>query len=544
MQSENNYESIVSLGGSGTSSCGYCGGEGFVSHGCHAIKLTVLDYQDLIDRGWRRSGNYIYKPTMDKACCPQYTIRLPVENFQISKEQEKVMRKMERYLEGIDSSEKQQSSEQHNSASSSSTQQQMHEEYDAEDLQERNALEQLLQKCVLQLIEQGRLSQECRVEDLKVIKMKKSKSDRDNRRKLTCPVGLKCHRFLIEQKEEQLPLQALDRAKLIADLVYQLMQPCMHAQWELTSQNGHLNFCNQLILNGISQEVRDRSNTVTQPFPQNYNPQELSKHKLEIIEIPNQFIEEEYELYRKYQIAIHGDEEWSVSRGQYRRFLVDTPLIHVSQHEDAQAPPCGYGSFHHQYRIDGKLVAVGVVDILPRCLSSKYFFWDPDYARLSLGKFSAVKEIQWVQEARKTCPDLQYYYMGYYIQSCPKMRYKGDYKPSQLLCPQKFTWVTITPEVEQALDDNKYCILSELNAASENGQEDNDQFQVSQPELSEAVPLQIVKDTQLLIHQSIRLNVEEILERGILRHPQKFLEAVIEWHDKAGPAAQRIALQL
>jgi hypothetical protein len=30
----------------------------------------------------------------------------------------------------------------------------------------------------------------------------------------------------------------------------------------------------------------------------------------------------------------------------------------------------GYGSFHQHYRIDGKLVAVGVVDILPHCLVS------------------------------------------------------------------------------------------------------------------------------------------------------------------------------
>jgi arginine-tRNA-protein transferase len=29
-----------------------------------------------------------------------------------------------------------------------------------------------------------------------------------------------------------------------------------------------------------------------------------------------------------------------------------------------------YGSFHQHYRIDGKLVAVGVVDILPHCLVS------------------------------------------------------------------------------------------------------------------------------------------------------------------------------
>lgn len=61
------------------------------------------------------------------------------------------------------------------------------------------------------------------------------------------------------------------------------------------------------------------------------------------------------------------------------------------------------------------LVAVGVIDVLPRCLSSKYFFWDPDLAHLSLGKVSAMKEIHWVLEASKTCPSLKYYYMGYYI---------------------------------------------------------------------------------------------------------------------------------
>lgn len=40
-----------------------------------ASTLTVQAYQDLIDRGWRRSGKYCYKSTMDKTCCPLYTIR-------------------------------------------------------------------------------------------------------------------------------------------------------------------------------------------------------------------------------------------------------------------------------------------------------------------------------------------------------------------------------------------------------------------------------------------------------------------------------------
>ncbi len=38
-------------------------------------------------------------------------------------------------------------------------------------------------------------------------------------------------------------------------------------------------------------------------------------------------------------------------------------------------------------------------------------------------------------QACKVCPDLRWYYMGFYIHSCHKMRYKADYMPSDLLCP-------------------------------------------------------------------------------------------------------------
>lgn len=40
--------------------------------------------QELLDRGWRRSGRYIYKPDM-ATCCPQYTIRLNSRLFVATK---------------------------------------------------------------------------------------------------------------------------------------------------------------------------------------------------------------------------------------------------------------------------------------------------------------------------------------------------------------------------------------------------------------------------------------------------------------------------
>jgi hypothetical protein len=39
--------------------------------------------------------------------------------------------------------------------------------------------------------------------------------------------------------------------------------------------------------------------------------------------------------------------------------------------------------------------------------------------------------------------------MGYYIHNCPKMSYKAEYAPSELLCPQRQVWVRINQTVLQ-----------------------------------------------------------------------------------------------
>ncbi|XP_053779355.1 arginyl-tRNA--protein transferase 1 isoform X5 [Desmodus rotundus] len=85
--------------GDGFYRCGYCKNEsGSRSNGMWAHSLTVQDYQDLIDRGWRRSGKYVYKPVMNKTCCPQYTIRCRPLQFQPSKSHKKVLKKMLKFL--------------------------------------------------------------------------------------------------------------------------------------------------------------------------------------------------------------------------------------------------------------------------------------------------------------------------------------------------------------------------------------------------------------------------------------------------------------
>ncbi|XP_020308938.1 arginyl-tRNA--protein transferase 1-like [Oncorhynchus kisutch] len=106
-------------------------------------------------------------------------------------------------------------------------------------------------------------------------------------------------------------------------------------------------------------------------------------------------------------------------------------------------PEVGHSSFHQQYWLDGRIVAVGVVDILPTCVSSVYLYYHPDFASLSLGSYSALKEVTFTGHLQKVSPKLCYYYLSFYIHSCPKMRYKGQYQPSDLLCPETYVFVPI-----------------------------------------------------------------------------------------------------
>lgn len=48
--------------------------------------------------------------------------------------------------------------------------------------------------------------------------------------------------------------------------------------------------------------------------------------------------------------------------------------------------PRQYGSYHQLYRLDGELIAIAVLDILPHCVSSVYFMYDKKWERFSFGK--------------------------------------------------------------------------------------------------------------------------------------------------------------
>jgi Arginine-tRNA-protein transferase, C terminus len=204
----------------------------------------------------------------------------------------------------------------------------------------------------------------------------------------------------------------------------------------------------------------------------------------------------------------------------FYEFLVENPFDEQSR--TSSAPTDGkvpVGTYHQHYILSGNvLVAVGVVDVLPTGLSSVYLFYSPSFAHqlVPLGKYAILREIEWTKEA-----GLPYYYLGYYIESCPKMNYKGDYHPSELLCPTTYKWVDA--EVAKAIiqkdsPEHHCCTLYKAKDASDktNGAQ-------LVPKTVDEIPIEVGFGTPVtlgLLHQQGQEIVRPLLQ---------------EFMDQAGP---------
>ncbi|SCA63218.1 Putative arginyl-tRNA--protein transferase [Chlamydiales bacterium SCGC AG-110-P3] len=80
------------------------------------------------------------------------------------------------------------------------------------------------------------------------------------------------------------------------------------------------------------------------------------------------------------------------------------------------------------YYIADALIAFGSVQKVPNALSSVYFCYRLEYSKLSLGKFSVLKEIEVARQLGK-----EYLYLGYYIEQNHFMSYKAMFGPNEIL---------------------------------------------------------------------------------------------------------------
>ncbi|KAM9808458.1 arginyl-tRNA--protein transferase 1 isoform X5 [Syngnathus typhle] len=471
----NNYTIVEYFGGEDGYRCGYCKNEkGNFSHGMWSHSMTVQDYQDLIDRGWRRSGKYVYKPIMNKTCCPQYPIRCHAVKFQPSKSHKKILKKFNKYIcKGV--------------------------------IPKEHEVEQPMDSvCEVVGSKEPSKKMECAITDVQkelaecpaVTNVERNEAD-------VTPTGSEPSRkepaSVSEGRTTTAPKPGigLDPNRPPCRKAKELRKERHHQKEQMKHTSGGVSSTDPPAATMTNQtktledlltetcpdtsshcfEVRlVRANPPCPQFKASFDtsyqvyklyqmaihkdpPDKPSESQVRLVPVnfeDPQFTasyEQSVALYSRYQMAIHGDDPSECSESKFRRFLCDSPL--EAEHSD-DGPEMGYGSFHQQYWLDGQIVAVGVIDILPTCVSSVYLYYHPDFAFLSLGSYSALREIAFTRQLQKQSAKLSHYYLGFYIHSCPKMRYKGQYRPADLLCPETYVWVTIE-KCLSLLENSRYA---------------------------------------------------------------------------------------
>ena len=185
-------------------------------------------------------------------------------------------------------------------------------------------------------------------------------------------------------------------------------------------------------------------------------------HKFEVTLEPDDFTEEKYLLFEDYQTHVHHEPPPKTTRSGFRRFLCSSPLTRTQRPLPSGAPQ-HLGSWHQCYRVDGELVAFGVLDLLPACVSGVYFVYHRSVETWAFGKLAALREIALAREAHH-----RFYYMGYYIHGCAKMRYKVDYAPQFVLDLDALAWDPLDAAALAQMDRGGY-VRASRDAKAPNG---------------------------------------------------------------------------
>lgn len=142
---------------------------------------------------------------------------------------------------------------------------------------------------------------------------------------------------------------------------------------------------------------------------------------LTVVEQSDLTVEGAYDLYSRYINSRHSDGDmYPATEEQFEAFIktktVDTRFYLFFEKE--------------------RLLAVCVIDELEQGLSAVYTFFDPEESDRSLGKFAILWQIEKCQSIGRP-----YLFLGYWIKGCPKMQYKSDFRPLEMLLDGR--WVLV-----------------------------------------------------------------------------------------------------
>lgn len=378
----------------------------------HTFRLMASDYQKLLDEGWRRCGEYSYCPINEITCCPNYSISCHATEFKITRSQRKCIEKVNNFLIYGDANKK---FEFIHNYKTSANQDDEHESFKKKTLKELRA----------------------------------SRKARDRRFLHSCQRKVKLNpKLTLYQAMKSIRKKWLERIRMqksnltLEDYLFprrsqvELPEDFKSPKHKLVLKMRHVNSTE-------SKALRNEEHTIMVEYQKTIHKERLREWTMARFcdfLVVSPIITERLRNFKFIKKSGDTDDD------TYSKYTCDTPSddFIVLVPPDS---PTAYGTFHCTYHLDGELIAAGVMDVLPKCFTTVYFFYNPKYKFLKLGIYSALIEISMIRQIHRhfsgkpSDNKLVHYYMGYYVHGCKKMIYKTTFKPSYMLCPRYHQYV-------------------------------------------------------------------------------------------------------
>ena len=470
-----------------------------------SIPIDILE--EMFTKGWARCGDIVYKTIYEKTCCKLYQPRININNFKIANEQKKIMKRFRKFLSGEYELNKLKITEKNKNEKNKNDDifqikiyQKVKNYIDSKIflnilkkyVNVENDLEFILNKINDTKIRKNtnkkyNFNYSCDFIFI-IIKMMKAKKNKEEKNQLN-QIKINEDNNVNEYKNlvEELYNNFIEYYKPLEENV-SFNEITGHINFLIKNQDEYNKILNNISNNNInninipyknkniisenkskSKNKEEKEKYICDYFPEIVNEPEIYlplKH-LYTLELTDKIqllpTEERFLLYNKYQRAVHNENSsiniynnnWGLSiLEKNKKISLPQNLSEKTKHPELY--PQYYGTYNLIHRIDGKIIAVTVIDILPNSLESIYCYYDPDYSFLDLGVFTVIREIEYLKSFQNIIgKDVMYYSMGEMCQSCQKLKYKGNYQPTEIMDHFTGKYVFLTDEVKNLIADNK-----------------------------------------------------------------------------------------
>ena len=407
------------------SKCAYCNnptGDCYDYFLCSSMSMDLLD--TLMENGWWRTGEVIFKPCFPVVCCPGYSLRMPITKFVVNKKHRRIIRKWDSFLRDGDSRWDNRIRNERPANLENPLANIFVDEDKNGHLPVENHSALVRTAVASAAVEEG--DSDCSSHIRTDVGAGLEPSSRENTAEESSDVSQSLGQQGRKEKSAVTPGRGADPSKPPCRKAKQMREERKRKRLEARGGHAASPRKNPVVAPSLHELLADHREA-------EHGYEAGFKHKLKVKLLPcnprstelTQTLGKAYELYDKFQEVVHPGKTRFNSANDFKWGFMNSPI--------RNPPDRLEGSYHMHYYLDDELIMISILDILPKYSVSIYFIYDPAIRFMLPGIYTVLVEIDLVQQLCRERSGLDYFALGYYNPN-PKVSYKRQFKPQEVLC--------------------------------------------------------------------------------------------------------------